>query len=149
MRARSVVIVSLSVVFAVLPGVGFTLEAMSRHRVAPAPAAEPMHKTYVASEIDLQNIELRLASLEPSDVLQDREGLSSTATHRTTATFAAGSLPAQQTTLIAPTQRLAASPQPRSRDASDYWLMGLVAMMLVAYQLRRKHRFLRPQPFNS
>jgi len=146
MRARSIVIASLLFAIAVLPGVGFALEAVSRH-VASAPLAEATHKADVAPEIDLQSIDIRLASLEPRDVLQDRGGLSNVGA-RTAANFAASGLPAQQATLIAPTQRVLSS-QPRSRDASDYWLMGLVAVMLVAYQLRRKHRFLRPQPFNS
>lgn len=35
----------------------------------------------------------------------------------------------------------------RMRSAGDVWLMALVGVMLVAYQLCRKHRFLRPQPF--
>lgn len=38
-------------------------------------------------------------------------------------------------------------PHHRSRTAGDFVLMGCVALMLVAYQLRRKHRFLRPHPF--
>ncbi|HZF15742.1 MAG TPA: hypothetical protein VE046_07350 [Steroidobacteraceae bacterium] len=32
--------------------------------------------------------------------------------------------------------------------ATDIWLKGLVAAMLVAYQLRRKHRVLRVRPFS-
>lgn len=36
---------------------------------------------------------------------------------------------------------------PRTRTAGDFVLMGCVALMLVAYQLRRKHRFLRPHAF--
>lgn len=35
----------------------------------------------------------------------------------------------------------------RMRSAGDVWLLTLVGVMLVAYQLCRKHRFLRPQPF--
>jgi len=38
-------------------------------------------------------------------------------------------------------------PHHRPRTAGDFVLMGCVALMLVAYQLRRKHRFLRPHPF--
>lgn len=29
------------------------------------------------------------------------------------------------------------------------WLMALVAVLLIGHQLRRKHRFLRPQRFNN
>jgi hypothetical protein len=34
-----------------------------------------------------------------------------------------------------------------ARSVSDHLLTGLVAVMLIAYQLRRKHRVLRPHPF--
>lgn len=151
MRARNIVIASLLFAIAALPGVGFALEAMSRHHVVPASVAETTLKADAASEIDRQSIDIRLASLEPREVLQDHESLTSAGTHRAAATLAAGGLPAQQATLIAPTPRLVrqSSPPRSTRAASDYWLMALVAVMLLAYQLRRKHRFLRPQPFNS
>ena len=43
----------------------------------------------------------------------------------------------------------ASSPAPAdSRESTpDLWLLGGVGIGLVAYQLRRKHRLLRPQPF--
>ena len=34
-----------------------------------------------------------------------------------------------------------------ARSTSDHVLTGVVALMLIAYQLRRKHRVLRPHPF--
>jgi hypothetical protein len=37
--------------------------------------------------------------------------------------------------------------QPPARSLTDHLLAGVVALMLIAYQLRRKHRVLRPHPF--
>lgn len=37
--------------------------------------------------------------------------------------------------------------QPPVRSLTDHLLAGVVALMLIAYQLRRKHRVLRPHPF--
>ena len=34
-------------------------------------------------------------------------------------------------------------------DDSRGWLMALVAVLLIGHQLRRKHRFLRPQRFSD
>jgi hypothetical protein len=36
---------------------------------------------------------------------------------------------------------------PASTSDNDFWLLSGVAVGLIAYQLRRKHRLLRPQPF--
>lgn len=51
----------------------------------------------------------------------------------------------EQQRIIGVLQRHASNP--RMRSAGDFWLMVLVGLMLIAYQLCRKHRFLRPQPF--
>ena len=40
-------------------------------------------------------------------------------------------------------------PLPASRSVEDHWLTGFIAVMLIAYQLRRKHRFLRPHQFST
>jgi hypothetical protein len=34
-------------------------------------------------------------------------------------------------------------------DSMRGWLMALVAVLLIGHQLRRKHRFLRPQRFSN
>lgn len=34
-------------------------------------------------------------------------------------------------------------------DGSRGWLMALVTVLLIGHQLRRKHRFLRPQRFSN
>jgi hypothetical protein len=39
-------------------------------------------------------------------------------------------------------------PLPATRTLEDHLLTGFVALMLIAYQLRRKHRFLRPHRFS-
>jgi hypothetical protein len=40
-------------------------------------------------------------------------------------------------------------PLPAVRTLEDHLLTGFVAVMLIAYQLRRKHRFLRPHQFST
>jgi hypothetical protein len=40
------------------------------------------------------------------------------------------------------------TPQP-TRSLGDHLLTGVVAVMLIGYQLRRKHRVLRPHPFTT
>jgi hypothetical protein len=39
--------------------------------------------------------------------------------------------------------------RPPSRSMTDHLLAGVVGLMLIAYQLRRKHRVLRPHPFST
>lgn len=41
------------------------------------------------------------------------------------------------------------TPLPATRTLEDHLLVGFVALMLIAYQLRRKHRFLRPHQFST
>ena len=41
------------------------------------------------------------------------------------------------------------TPLPKTRTLEDHLLTGFVALMLIAYQLRRKHRFLRPHQFST
>ena len=40
-------------------------------------------------------------------------------------------------------------PLPATRSLEDHLLTGFIALMLIAYQLRRKHRFLRPHQFSA
>ena len=40
-------------------------------------------------------------------------------------------------------------PLPATRTTEDHLLTGFIAVMLIAYQLRRKHRFLRPHQFST
>lgn len=40
-------------------------------------------------------------------------------------------------------------PLPAKRTGEDHLLTGFIAVMLIAYQLRRKHRFLRPHQFST
>jgi hypothetical protein len=50
-----------------------------------------------------------------------------------------------------PTERFnpARIPLPAKRTTEDHLLTGFIAVMLIAYQLRRKHRFLRPHQFST
>jgi hypothetical protein len=50
--------------------------------------------------------------------------------------------------LIQPLSGMRPAGQP-TRSITDHLLTGLVAVMLIAYQLRRKHRVLRPHPFTN
>jgi hypothetical protein len=50
---------------------------------------------------------------------------------------------------VAPMRAAAARQPPPVRSAVDHLLAGVVAVMLIAYQLRRKHRVLRPHPFTT
>lgn len=45
-------------------------------------------------------------------------------------------------------QELNLQARQQGRTLGDFALMGFVALMLIVYQLRKKHRFLRPQPFS-
>jgi hypothetical protein len=49
---------------------------------------------------------------------------------------------------LSPSGSLRASRQP-NRSLTDHLLTGVVALMLIGYQLRRKHRVLRPHPFTT
>jgi hypothetical protein len=40
-------------------------------------------------------------------------------------------------------------PLPAKRTSEDHFLTAFIAIMLIAYQLRRKHRFLRPHQFST
>jgi hypothetical protein len=148
MRAKSIVIASVFCGIVAASSPSYALEAMSRSAAKQPPVAEVAHKVdNSVSEIDLQSVDIRLASLEPRDVLPDHDGLRAGA-HRAAAFATPSGIPTREATLITPAQRVVAGAPQRARATSDYWLMGLVAVMLVAYQLRRKHRFLRPQPFS-
>lgn len=148
MRAKSLVIGSVLCGIVAASSSSYALEAVSRSAAKQPPVAEVAHKAdKVVSEIDLQSVDIRLASLEPRDVLPDRDGLRPGA-HRAAAFATPSGVPTRDAALITPAQRVMTGAPQRARATSDYWLMGLVAVMLVAYQLRRKHRFLRPQPFS-
>jgi hypothetical protein len=45
--------------------------------------------------------------------------------------------------------RSSASSSASPDDSMRGWLMALVAVLLIGHQLRRKHRFLRPQRFSD
>lgn len=104
--------------------------------------------------------DLRLASLTPEEVLRadlfatDRfstdRGVAfappAAAQGRIASDHPGGSfVPDERQRNIALLRKTLTTPQMRS--ATDIWLMALVGLMLVVYQLCRKHRFLRPQPF--
>jgi hypothetical protein len=66
------------------------------------------------------------------------------------ASFALPRLPAAQPHQEASARwNPAVIPLPATRTLEDHLLTGFVALMLIAYQLRRKHRFLRPHQFST
>ena len=83
----------------------------------------------------------RLASLDPSQIVYEYvQGPPKSAPVLLSGVTAADGR-------LFPVREVRVVPHQRPRTAGDFVLMGLVALMLVAYQLRRKHRFLRPHPF--
>lgn len=48
-----------------------------------------------------------------------------------------------------PTLGVMRDARPPARSMTDHLLAGVVGLMLIAYQLRRKHRVLRPHPFST
>jgi hypothetical protein len=83
----------------------------------------------------------RLASLDPSQIVYEYvQGPPKSAPVLLSGVTAADGR-------LFPVRELRVVPHQRPRTAGDFVLMGFAALMLVAYQLRRKHRFLRPHPF--
>lgn len=80
----------------------------------------------------------RLASLDPSQIVYDQAQPSLTQ---------AGLLDLGNGRLF-PRQEPRVTVRQHLRTAEDFMLMGFAALMLIAYQLRKKHRFLRPHPFS-
>lgn len=81
----------------------------------------------------------RLASLDPTQIVYERSQ---------PATSQAAFLDLNNGKLF-PRQEPRQAPRPaQARSTEDFLLMGFAALMLVAYQLRKKHRFLRPHPFS-
>ena len=83
----------------------------------------------------------RLASLDPSQIVYEYvQGPPKSAPVLLSGVTAADGR-------LFPVREVRVVPHQRPRTAGDFVLMGLAALMLVAYQLRRKQRFLRPHPF--
>jgi hypothetical protein len=80
----------------------------------------------------------RLASLDPSQIVYEHAQ----------PPLAQASLLDLGNGRLFPRQELRAPVRQHLRTAEDFMLMGFAALMLIAYQLRKKHRFLRPHPFS-
>lgn len=93
-----------------------------------------------SARADALEFDRRLASLDPSQIVYEQSQAQPLAQ--------AGLLDLSNGRLFPrPEQRLPRQQQ-QGRSAGDFLLMGFVALMLIAYQLRKKHRILRPQPFS-
>lgn len=110
--------------------------ALQQGRTSPSvmsgPAAGPTVRASQARDVDR-----RLAALDPTSIVYER-----------------ATVPVTQTSLLElgsarlfPRQEQALRPT-HTRSTGDFMLMGFAALMLIAYQLRKKHRFLRPHPFS-
>lgn len=81
----------------------------------------------------------RLASLDPSHIVYEQSQSPAPATQASLLDLSDGRLfPRQEQ----PPRRQ------HARAPGDFLLMGFAALMLIAYQLRKKHRVLRPHPFS-
>lgn len=88
---------------------------------------------------DAPTVDRRLASLDPSQFLYEQAQAQPLAQ--------AGLLDLSNGRLF-PRQEQRLPRQQHARSASDFLLMGFAALMLIAYQLRKKHRVLRAHPFS-
>ena len=109
----------------------------------------------VSDSVGVNNARVQAFAAPMADGLSVREGAL-----RSGVIGAMGFVPAQhpstfvaplRSPLAAPSQRYnpANIPLPVERTLEDHVLTGFVALMLIAYQLRRKHRFLRPHRFSA
>lgn len=96
------------------------------------------------------NDDRRLASLDPSQIVY-----SQTAGYAANYSQGFAQVPVAQASLLDlsnsrlfPRQDLRPAALHHARSFEDFVLMGFVAVMLIVYQLRKKHRFLRPHPFS-
>jgi hypothetical protein len=94
-----------------------------------------------SARIDALAFDRRLASLDPSQIVYEQSQSQPLAQ--------AGLLDLSNARLFPrPEQRVQPRQQQHARSAGDFLLMGFAALMLIAYQLRKKHRILRPHPFS-
>lgn len=92
----------------------------------------------------------RLASLDPSQIVysQTQGYVSNYSQGLVQAPLAQASLLDLSNSRLFPRQDLRPAALHHARTFEDFLLMGFVAVMLIVYQLRKKHRFLRPHPFS-
>lgn len=92
-----------------------------------------------STRADALAFDRRLASLDPSHIVYEQSQVQPLAQ--------AGLLDLGNGRLF-PRQEQRPPRQQHARSAGDFLLMGFAALMLIAYQLRKKHRILRPHPFS-
>lgn len=113
--------------------------AMQQRRDSSALQARNSSTNFAASaRADALAFDRRLASLDPSQIVYEQSQAQPLAQ--------AGLLDLSNGRLF-PRQEPRPRPQ-HGRSAGDFLLMGFAALMLIAYQLRKKHRILRPHPFS-
>lgn len=112
--------------------------ALQQKRAASSAMAA---KAASAPHVEADAFDRRLASLDPSQIVYGQSQLQAAATQANLLDLSNGRLLPRQEQRQPPRQQ-------HARSAGDFLLMGFAALMLIAYQLRRKHRFLRPHPFS-
>lgn len=119
---------------------------------AIAPSAAPQQRAAAATGFKSANRDLtvradelefdrRLASLDPSHIVYEQSQSQPPLAQ-------AGLLDLSNGRLFPRQEQREPARRPLARSAEDFMLMGFAALMLVVYQLRKKHRVLRPQPFS-
>jgi hypothetical protein len=113
--------------------------AGQQRRDSAALSSKNSSVNFAAARANALAFDRRLASLDPSQIVYEQSQSQPLAQ--------AGLLDLSNGRLFPrPEQRLPR--QQHARSAGDFLLMGFAALMLIAYQLRKKHRILRPQPFS-
>lgn len=121
--------------------------APAGHRGLPARSSALDAPHAVAGQASLSDLnaarieaDRRLVSLNPADIVYEQS-------QNQPAVAQAGLLDLSNGRLFQREQSRLPAKQ-HTRGPEDFMLMGFVAVMLIAYQLRKKHRFLRPHPFS-
>lgn len=117
--------------------------ATQQRRASSALPAKTSGTNFAASaraRADALEFDRRLASLDPSHIVYE-QSLSQ-------APLAQAGLLDLNNGRLFPRQEQRQPPRQQARSTGDFLLMGFAALMLIAYQLRKKHRVLRPQPFS-
>jgi hypothetical protein len=124
---------------------GFLFAVITASAVT-AHAAEPQALVWTVA--DASSLPIRTAAIQPP-LLTDGPHLGHSRHAEMVIPAAPSSVPGSYTPNYVPAVTATANVQaePR-RSAADFLLLSLVGVALVGYQLLRKHRLLRPQPFS-
>lgn len=109
---------------------------------APEAMQDAMRVSLAHPARSMDREDRRLASLDPSQIVYSQSAA------LTQQPLAQSALLDLGNGRLFPRQELHMQASQQGRTLGDFALMGFVALMLIVYQLRKKHRFLRPHPFS-